>query len=67
MEIAEKNRQEFMKKQVGKTVSVLVEENNIGRTPDDIDIKIIGAPIKEKTICDVTITSADKDMFEGIV
>lgn len=67
MEIANQNRQEFMKKQIGKTVSVLVEQNNIGRTPDDIDIKIVGTPIKDKTICDVTITSADKDMFEGIV
>ena len=66
MEIADKNRQEFMKKQIGKTVSVLVEENNQGRTPDDIDIKIIGAPIKEKTICDVTITGTENNMFVGV-
>ena len=66
MEIADKNRQEFMKKQIGKTVSVLVEENNQGRTPDDIDIKIIGAPIKEKTICDVTITGTENNMLVGV-
>ena len=67
IEIANQNREKFMQKQIGKTVSVLVEQNNIGRTPDDIDIKIVGTPIKDKTICDVTITSADKDMFESIV
>ena len=67
IKIANQNREKFMQKQIGKTVSVLVEQNNIGRTPDDIDIKIVGTPIKDKTICDVTITSADKDMFEGIV
>ena len=65
MEIADKNRQEFMKKQIGKTVSVLVEQNNIGRTPDDIDIKIVGTPIQDKTICDVTITGIENNMFVG--
>lgn len=61
--IANENRRRFMKKQVGKTVSVLVEENNIGRTPDDIDIKILGKTIPNRTICDVKITGIDKDTF----
>ena len=65
IEIANQNRENFMQKQIGKTVSVLVEQNNIGRTPDDIDIKIISAPIKEKTICDVTITGTENNMFVG--
>lgn len=64
-EIANENRQEFMKKQIGKVVSVLVEENNIGRTPDDINIKIGGKKISNKTICDVKITGIDKDSFIG--
>ena len=67
MEIANQNREKFMQKQIGKTVSVLVEQNNIGRTPDDIDIKIISAPIKEKTICDVAITDTENNMFIGML
>ncbi len=65
-EIANENRKDFMKKQIGKTVSVLVEENNIGRTPDDINIKIGGTTIPNKTICDVKIIDVDEDMFVGI-
>ncbi len=67
IEIANQNREKFMQKQIGKTVSVLVEQNNIGRTPDDIDIKIVGTPIKEKTICDVTITGTENNMFIGML
>ena len=66
-EIANENRAKFMKNQIGKTVSVLVEENNIGRTPDDIDIKIDGAPIPNKTICRVTITGIENARFIGRV
>lgn len=62
---ANENLKEFMKKQIGKVVSVLVEENNIGRTPDDINIKIGGKKISNKTICDVKITGIDKDGFIG--
>ena len=64
-EIANENRKKFMKNQIGKFVSVLVEENNIGRTPDDIDIKIGGDAIPNKTICDVKITKIDNDKFIG--
>lgn len=55
-ELANKNMAEYMATQIGKTVSVLVEDNNIARTPDDIDVKIIGAKIPPKTICDVILT-----------
>lgn len=65
--ISENNKNDFMQKQIGKTVSVLVEENNIGRTPDDIDIKIIGEKIANKTICNVKITDIENDMFIGII
>lgn len=64
--IVAQNRAEFMKKQIGKTVSVLVEENNIARTPDDIDIQISGAPISNRTICDVKITDIENDCFVGL-
>ena len=71
---ANENRKAFMEKQIGKTVSVLVEENNIGRTPDDIDIKVCPrggedpkgeGGIANKTICDVKITGIENDMFVG--
>jgi len=65
-DIANKNREEFMKYQIGKTVSVLVEENNIGRTPDDIDVKINGTNIPNKTICDVKLIGIDKNAFIGV-
>lgn len=64
-QIVNEIRTEFMKKQIGKSVSVLVEENNIGRTPDDIAIKIAGAKIPNKTVCDVKITGIDGYMFIG--
>lgn len=64
-EIAKQNRTEFMQKQIGKIVSVLVENDNIGRTPDDIDIKISGKQIPNKTICNVQIIGIDGDMFIG--
>ena len=65
-DIVAQNRAEFMKIQIGKTVSVLVEDNNIGRTPDDIDIKITGAKIPNKTICNVKITGIENEMFVGL-
>lgn len=64
-DIADNNRMEFMKKQIGKTVSVLVEEKNIGRTPDDIDIEIAGNTIPNKTICNVEITGIKNGVFAG--
>jgi threonylcarbamoyladenosine tRNA methylthiotransferase MtaB len=66
-QIANENRKKFMEKQIGKTVSVLVEENNIGRTPDDIDIGIDAPAIANKTICDVMVVGIDGDGFIGIL
>ncbi len=65
-DIVAQNRAEFMKKQIGKTVSVLVEDNNIARTPDDINVKISGEPIPNRTICDVKITGVKNDCFVGL-
>ena len=65
-DIVSKNRLEFMKKQIGKTVSVLVEEKNTGRTPDDIEIEIGDKIIPNKTICDVKIIGINDDKFTGV-
>lgn len=64
---ADKNKYEFMKSNIGKTVSVLVEENNIARTPHDIDVKIQGEKITSKTICDVKLIDFDNDNYIGII
>lgn len=64
---ANANRVEFMREQVGKTVQVLVEENNIARCPHDISIKMGGCALAARTICDVKITGVDGDMFCGTI
>ncbi len=63
MDVADENRRTFMARQIGKTVSVLVEANNIARDPHDIAVKIMDAPIAPRTICDVKMTEIDGDMF----
>ena len=65
-DIVAQNRAVFMQKQIGKTVSVLVEDNNIARTPDDINVKISGEPIPNRTICNVKLTDIENDMFVGL-
>lgn len=64
-DIADANRTEFMQKQIGKTVSVLIEENNTGRTPDDIDVKVQGAKIPNKTILGVKLIDVEDGVFIG--
>ena len=65
-DVVKKNRTEFMKNQIGKTVSVLLEEKNTGRTPDDLDVIIDGKPIPNKTICDVKLTGIVGNKFTGV-
>lgn len=60
---AAENMREFMANLVGKTVQVLVESDNMARTPDDIPVKIAGAPIPERTICDVKIDGTSNDIL----
>lgn len=62
-DLANKNRIEFMQSQIGKTVQVLVEENNIARCPHDITVKINDGTIPAKTICDVKLIHANEDCF----
>lgn len=58
---ARKNMLDFMKKQIGKTTQLLIEENNIGRTPDDISVKIHGNTVPEKTICNAKLIQIDEE------
>ena len=62
---AAENMREFMAGLVGTRTSVLVESNNMARTPDDIPVRISGAPIPTRTICDVNITGMDGDVITG--
>ena len=66
-DLATENLKNYMTMQTGKTVSVLVENNNTGRTPDDIPVKITGKQIKPKTICDVKLTDITDSIFVGQV
>ena len=66
-DLAENLRKEFMNQQLATEVQVLVEENNIARTPNDIDVKIIGNPIPSKTICNVKLTEIKEDSFIGFL
>lgn len=66
-ELANKNKAEFMKNKIGTITQVLIENNNIGRTPDDIEIKIQGEHIKPKTVCDVKINKISELHFIGEV
>ncbi|MBQ7949915.1 MAG: MiaB/RimO family radical SAM methylthiotransferase [Alphaproteobacteria bacterium] len=63
--IANENKIEFMQKQLRQRVQVLVEENNIARCPHDISVKIDGATIPPRTICDVILTEIQADYFIG--
>lgn len=58
-------RREFMKNQIGKMVQVLVEQNNIARTPDDLPVKILGAVVAPRSICTVLLTAVKDDNFIG--
>ena len=59
------NMRKFMAGMLGTRTSVLVESNNMARTPDDIPVKIAGAAIPERTICDVKITGIEADHLTG--
>lgn len=63
--LADKNLRDFMATQIGKTASCLVENNNIARTPDDIDVVIVGVSIPPRTICDIKLTGIKNGQFIG--
>lgn len=60
---AAENMQNFMRGQIDTKTSVLVESDNIARTPHDIPVKIMGALIPPRTICDVVIRGMENEEF----
>lgn len=65
MAVANTSCVEFMQSKLGAIVQVLVEENNIGRTPHDIPVKIDGAIIPARTICNIEILDIADGCFIG--
>ena len=63
--LAIKNMSEYMATCIGKCVSCLVENNNIARTPDDIDVVVLGTPILPRTICNIKLTGIENGAFIG--
>ena len=63
--LAIKNMSEYMATCIGKCVSCLVENNNIARTPDDIDVVVLGTPISPRTICNIKLTGIENGAFVG--
>ena len=64
---ATRNRKDFMNQHIGTRISVLVEQNNVGRTQNDISVIILGDSIPERTICDCEIVGIDGDNFIATV
>lgn len=62
-DLANENRVSFMREQIGKTVQVLVEENNTARDPHDIAVRIMAQPIAARTVCDVKLIDIKDDYF----
>ncbi len=62
---ARQNLADFMVQQIGRTVQVLVEENNLARDPHDIVVKIDGHHIAPRTVCDVILTDINGEEFIG--
>lgn len=64
---AGQNLADFMRGAIGQTVQVLVEENNIARTPHDISVKLAGPAVPARTICMARLTGINDDCFVGEV
>lgn len=64
-ELADQCRIDFMRSQIGKTVQVLVENNNMGRCIHDIAVKIYGKQIDARSICDVTLVGVSEGCFSA--
>ena len=57
------NRVLFMNAHLGQKTSALVENNNTGRTPHDISVKILGDDTPNRTICECKIIGIDGETF----
>jgi threonylcarbamoyladenosine tRNA methylthiotransferase MtaB len=65
-ELAQENRRSFMRGQIGRTAGVLMESGNIGRTQDDIPIRVGGAPIAPRTVADIFICGESGGFLTGL-
>ncbi len=61
--IADAARMKHMASRIGTVTNILVENNNMARDPHDIPVRIAGAAVPPRTICDVKITDMDGDVF----
>ena len=61
--VAKSARAEFMRKIVGQSVQVLVEEHNNARCPHDISVKIVGDAIPARGVARVQLADIDDDTF----
>jgi threonylcarbamoyladenosine tRNA methylthiotransferase MtaB len=66
-EIANENLREFMKSQIGKTLSIMGERGNVARTPDDIEVKFPSNTINDREICNVKIIDVENNSFIAMV
>ena len=63
--MANLNKLEFMKSKIGTISSVLVEENNIGKTEDEIPVKILDNKEPSKSIVNVKLIDISDLHFIG--
>ena len=66
-EISNFNKLEFMKSKLGSISSVLLEENNIGKTEDDIPVILYNNTKLSKDVINVKLTSISNLHFIGLV
>jgi len=64
--LADRIRHDFLKAQIGRTVEVLVEENNSGYTKNYIPVQIVDMYQKQGFV-NIKITDADEDTCFGYV
>jgi threonylcarbamoyladenosine tRNA methylthiotransferase MtaB len=64
--LVRENRLAFMRSKVGRVVSVLTEEYNSARDPDDLVVKIVGRDIPAKRIVDVRLDSIAAEAAEEV-
>lgn len=60
---AMRNRKDFMSAHLGKKASVLVENDNNGRTTHDIPVTILGATMPNRAICECKIVGISQESF----
>ena len=67
IEMSNKNQLEYNEKYIGRTVEVLIEEEQKGHTANYILVKAEGSQDSENKIVKVKIESAKDEFLEGII